>query len=123
MRPRSQLAFLRGACAWLSIAALLGLFLSEPSHGAVGVDPAHSDGLRSVAEFVATDAHAPLHDKGSCQVCRAASQMRSALRGTVGHVPPQPLHQGLRPSTAPRPRSAPGLRAAWPRAPPSRSAA
>jgi hypothetical protein len=123
MQLRSRIAIGRRACAWLGIASLFGLFLLGPMHGPVGGARAHTDGTRTVAEFLASDSHAPLHDTGSCQVCRAASQMRSGLRDAARHVSPQALLQGLHPAVAPQPRSAPILRDAWPRAPPSLLAA
>jgi hypothetical protein len=123
MPHRPQLARRGRACAWLSIASLVALCLFEPLHGPFGADRAHSDGSRRLAELVASDAHAPLHDAGSCQVCRASSQMRSGLRDANASVSPQPLLQDLGPAATPPLRPPLDLRSVWPRAPPVPSAA
>jgi hypothetical protein len=123
MRLPSRLAFRRLACAWLGIASLFGLLLLESTHGSLDTGRAHTEGSHTVVELLASDAHAPLHDTGSCQVCRAASQIRSGLRDAAQPASPQSLLQALHPAVEPELRSAPDLRDAWPRAPPSPLAA
>lgn len=123
-RSRLRFAPRERASAWLGIASLLGLLLLQPAHGRS--DRAHAQ-LASRAEAtlaVSSDVASPArnHDAGSCQVCRAASQVRAGVRPALQHVAAPDLEQPLHAFAALLPSAAPALRDAWPRAPPARSA-
>ena len=117
---RPRFALRRRATAWLGIASLFGLFLIQPFHGQIRAERTNT--AASVGGMLAlSSASSPAaeHDAGTCQVCRAVSQVRSGL-STAVHIavsqePLRPLHV----SAAPLPGAAPDLRDAWPRAPPA----
>ncbi len=117
---RPRFALRRRASAWLSIASLLGLFLVQPFHAPLrGEHWSSAASVGATLALSAAGAPAADHDAGTCQVCRAVSQVRSGLRATVplavSHEPLRSLHV----PAAPLPGAAPVLLEAWPRAPPA----
>jgi hypothetical protein len=124
MNRSRRFAFRQRVSAWLGVASLLGLLLLQPAHARS--DPEHaraSSGTETTLTLSAAGAPAPEHEAGSCQVCRAASQVRSGLCAALQRVVSPALHRPLHPLAAPLPGAAPALRNAWPRAPPAPSAA
>jgi hypothetical protein len=114
-------AFRRRAGAWLVIASLLSLFLTQPFHATT---PIAGLGGADAAVVVASGqlpAHGSPHDADLCSMCRASAQTRLGLRvalrvGEVAaHGPALALHL---PAPA-RAKAAPQLREAQPRAPPA----
>lgn len=130
-----QGAGFRGLTAtWLTIAALLGLCLSQPFHNAAPIVSAHGSGhasghasghgLDAAALVVAAGRDHPAqraaHDADLCSLCRATAQARLGIRvsACVGELA---AARGCLPLQLPAPElacSAPDLRDAQPRAPP-----
>jgi hypothetical protein len=107
------------ASAWLVLAALLGLWLTQPLHVSLRVASQEAAALSAAASHLAGSTAAP-HDAGACQICRTAAQTRTGLRSLV-HVSAGasagPSVRTERPSQL-LPTGAP-LRDTWPRAPPT----
>ena len=119
--------FRRNAAAWLTLAALVGLCLSQPFHNPAPIASAHASGHGpdSASLVVAAGGDLPAqraaHDADLCSVCRATAQARLGLRvaSTLGELATSgqclPLHLPA-PALA---SAAPALRNAQPRAPPT----
>jgi hypothetical protein len=113
----------RDAGAWLTVASLLALFLGQPFHARAPIAP--GKGLVAVAAGAVDPSDLPsqraAHDAELCPQCRAAAQTRLGLRASAheglvaAQRPDLTLHL---PAPAP-PSSAPVLRGAHPRAPPT----
>jgi len=119
-RSRPRFALRLRAHAWLGVASLLGLLLIQPVHRPIRVEC--TDAAASVGATLtcsSAGSHAAEHDAGTCQVCRAASQVRAGLRAAVQLAVSPELLQPLHTRAAPLPGAAPALRDAWPRAPPA----
>jgi hypothetical protein len=121
-RERRYLASRRPAAAWLTIAALLALGLSQPLHASAPIDAGHfgaGSALVAAANPVASQ-HAD-HDADLCSLCRATAQARLGVRvcACAGDLTASAARLPL-PLPAPELAAcAPDLRDAPPRAPPS----
>ena len=121
-RLRQDVAFRRSAAAWLTIAALFSLCLSQPFHVSV---PLETSASSPAASIVAAGSGLPSqrapHDADLCSLCRATAQARLGVRvmACVGELATTgatlPLHLPA-PALA---SAAPTLRNAQPRAPPA----
>jgi hypothetical protein len=117
---RPGFALRRRASAWLGIASLLGLFLVQPFHAPLRAEPANATAtVGATLALSASGSHAADHDAGTCQVCRAVSQVRSGVRTTIPIAVSQEPLRSLHEPAAPLPGAAPVLLEAWPRAPPA----
>ena len=117
---RPRFALRRRASAWLSIASLFGLFLVQPFHTLPRAEPVSAAStVGATLALSAAGSHAVDHDAGTCQVCRAVSQVRSGLRTTIPLAVAQEPLRSLHVPAAPLPGAAPVLLDAWPRAPPA----
>jgi len=112
----------RPAAAWLTIAALVSLGLSQPLHASTPIDAANlgaGSALVVAANPVASQ-HAH-HDADLCSLCRATAQARLGVRvsACAGDLTTSQVQLPL-PLPAPEQAAcAPDLRDAPPRAPPS----
>ena len=131
---RQGAGFRRLTATWLTIAALLGLCLSQPFHNAAPIVSAHASGhasghasdhgLDAAALVVAAGSDHPAqraaHDADLCSVCRATAQARLGLRLTscLGELAATGPYLPLQLPAPELACSAPDLRDAQPRAPP-----
>ena len=123
---RQGAGFRRLIATWLTIAALLGLCLSQPFHNAAPIVSAHASGhgLDTAALVVAAGSDHPAqraaHDADLCSVCRATAQARLGLRLTscLGELAATGPYLPLQLPAPELACSAPDLRDAQPRAPP-----
>ena len=109
----------RAAAAWLTLAALLSLCLSQPPHASASLANTSSQ-----ASVVASGSPlAPVqaaHDADHCSLCRATAQARVGVRPSscVGELASNEASLRLVLPTPELASSAPDLRSAPPRAPP-----
>ena len=119
-RTRPRFAPRQRASAWLGLAALLAALGLQPAHARFDAAHAQPPPPAAATLTLAAAGSPPAdHDTGGCQVCRAASQVRSGLRAAVQHVGSPALDRPLHVVAVPLPGAAPALRDAWPRAPPA----
>lgn len=116
-RGVSRVAYGRHASAWAVLAALLGLWLSQPLHLAVRATPAEAAPMASAVVQLSSQL---AHDGSGCQLCRVAAQTRTSMRSAVhaSAVVPSGLTSRLERVTSALPKFEP-VRDAWPRAPPT----
>lgn len=110
----------RRTSAWLVLAALLGLWLSQPLHPAAVARPTESgSAIGALMQGTPSSPH-PAHDASACQLCRAATQTRGGLRSFVhsGALAPVGVPSRLECVSIALPHFGP-VRSDWPRAPPS----
>jgi hypothetical protein len=121
-RLRQDVAFRCSAAAWLTIAALFSLCLSQPFHVSV---PFEASASSPAASIVAAGSGLPSqrapHDADLCSLCRATAQARLGVRVTfcAGEIS---MTGACLPLHLPAPAlacAAPALRNAQPRAPPA----
>jgi hypothetical protein len=119
---RSGVALRRPAAAWLTLATLFALCLSQPFHASAPLgSSASSPAVRVVAAGSELPSQRAAHDADLCSVCRATAQVRLGVRvmACVGELATTgatlPLHLPA-PALA---SAAPTLRNAQPRAPPA----
>lgn len=123
---RQGAGFRRLTATWLTIAALLGLCLSQPYHNAAPVVSGHGSGhgLDAAALVVAAGRDHPAqraaHDADLCSLCRATAQARLGVRvsACVGELAAARVCLPLQLPAPELACSAPDLRDAQPRAPP-----
>jgi len=117
---RAGVALGRHASAWVILAALLGLWLSQPLHPSVRAAPAEAAPASGTLVRSAPPSSHAAHDASACQLCRAAAQTRTSLRAAVhagAFAPVGPTSRLERVASA-LPKFEP-VRNAWPRAPPT----
>jgi hypothetical protein len=118
-RPaHARVALARCTSAWLVVASLLALSLSQPFHATRPL--AAGEGGPVATASAVGEAGPSAHDADLCPVCRAAVQTRLVLRPPLAlHLAPDGASVLLRAPSASPLRSAPELDGAHPRAPPS----
>jgi hypothetical protein len=121
---RPRVAFRHRRTAWLLLASLLGLFLSQSFHAPAMTGTAGRGGAATAAaSLLASDGapQHPAHDADACPVCRATTQTRLGLRAPAHANALAANGPELRlcaPLTGPS-KLAPELACAHPRAPPT----
>jgi len=122
-RDRHGASLGRHAGAWLVIASLCSLFLGQPLHAGAQIGAAAGVSATLALSSAQLPSQTSPHDAGGCSLCRAIAQSRLGLRVALrlGALAANGPHLPLllpAPSTI---GSAPRLREAQPRAPPSTS--